>query len=159
MHPRRALRPVHCCAVPSEAMTESSPLSRRAAVFGVSLALARLSDSEASAAPALTVDEVQTRLIKCFEEGQYYVSGKLDRGIFEPDCVFTDPTINVKGMFLWCYISKVAARGMHSMFCCSLGSLGIKGSIVHSKCKRSKSLKQFVLFRKVLFFRKVLSWT
>lgn len=45
----------------------------------------------------LQVQEVVDRLRKCFEEGQYYVSGNLDRGIFEPDCVFTDPTINVKG--------------------------------------------------------------
>lgn len=35
----------------------------------------------------------------CFalQEGQYYVSGRLDRGIFEPDCVFIDPTVRVQG--------------------------------------------------------------
>jgi hypothetical protein len=45
----------------------------------------------------IEVSEVKKRLERCFVDGQYYVSGNLDRGIFDPDCQFADPTIRVKG--------------------------------------------------------------
>lgn len=43
------------------------------------------------------IADVKKRLENCFVDGQYYVSGQLDRGIFDPGCQFTDPTIRVKG--------------------------------------------------------------
>jgi hypothetical protein len=52
----------------------------------------------ATAASRLTIEEVESRLKQCFEENEYYVSGNLDRGIFDKNCVFKDPTINVKGV-------------------------------------------------------------
>ena len=52
----------------------------------------------AAATEALSIQEVERRLKVCFEAGQYYVSGNLDRGIFTENCVFTDPTIKVTGV-------------------------------------------------------------
>ena len=48
-------------------------------------------------AARLPIEEVKDRLIVCFVEGQYYVSGALDFGIFADDCLFTDPTVRVQG--------------------------------------------------------------
>jgi hypothetical protein len=71
------------------------------------LSWAAVATNEAAASP-LEIDEVQRRLIKCFEEEQYYVSGQLDRDIFEPPCVCTDPTIIVTGMLV-----ALSAREVH----------------------------------------------
>lgn len=49
-------------------------------------------------AGALRIEEVQDRLIHCFQQDQYYVSGKLDAGIFADDCLFTDPTVRTRGV-------------------------------------------------------------
>jgi hypothetical protein len=73
----------------------------RRALLALPVAListAALQAAAAGSAPAkLSVDEVKKRLERCFEDDQYYVSGKLDRGIFAEDCVFRDPTVKLKG--------------------------------------------------------------
>lgn len=72
--------------------------SRRAVLTSVGLPMLLAPTQAAWAGEGrLSIDEVESRLKRCFEEGQYYVSGKLDRGIFEPDCFFKDPTVSVKG--------------------------------------------------------------
>jgi hypothetical protein len=105
----------NCHAVKADEVAsraESDQLSRRAAVLAVAnLSWAAVATHEASASP-IGIDEVQRRLIKCFEEEQYYVSGKLDRDIFEPSCVFTDPTINVTGI-----LGALYAREAHAFAC------------------------------------------
>lgn len=74
-----------------------SGLTRRALAIASLAGWATVDTIPAAAASRLSVDEVRSRLIECFEVGQYYVSGQLDRGIFEENCTFTDPTIKVTG--------------------------------------------------------------
>lgn len=80
----------------AHAHTPQQP-SRRGVITSIALPALLAPARHARAEGQLSIDEVESRLRTCFEEGQYYVSGKLDRGIFEPDCLFTDPTIRVKG--------------------------------------------------------------
>lgn len=117
-----------CChALRDEAQSiEPDALSRRKAVLGAVLPCAALIQPKASAALAVRIEEVQSRLIKCFEQDQYYVSGKLDRGIFEDGCVFTDPTINVTGALDFPYmihpVLVVAAERSRNVSCRLTGS-------------------------------------
>ena len=92
-----ALRSPRGHAARAQGELKAHALPRRQAVLGTILAWAALPTLPASAIERLGIEEVQARLIKCFEDDQYYVSGMLDRGIFEDGCVFTDPTINVAG--------------------------------------------------------------
>jgi hypothetical protein len=77
------------------------PLNRRV-LLTTSLFLPVLAfpPNSATAASRLTIEEVESRLKRCFEDNEYYVSGNLDREIFDENCVFTDPTIRVKGV-IW----------------------------------------------------------
>lgn len=72
--------------------------SRRDLALAVAVAFTSPCTLPAQAAEdRVSIAEVKDRLETCFVDGQYYVSGKLDRGIFDPNCQFTDPTIKVKG--------------------------------------------------------------
>lgn len=73
--------------------------SRRDLGVAIALAVTAPVTLQAGAAESqLGIAEVKERLERCFVDEQYYVSGKLDRGIFDPNCQFTDPTIKVKGV-------------------------------------------------------------
>lgn len=72
--------------------------SRRELGLAIAVAFTAPCTLHAQAAEShIEISEVKDRLERCFVDEQYYVSGKLDRGIFDPDCQFTDPTIKVKG--------------------------------------------------------------
>lgn len=46
----------------------------------------------------LSISQLRDIVEEDFVTGQYYVTGKLTKSIYADDCVFTDPTVNVKGV-------------------------------------------------------------
>ncbi|KAK9864883.1 hypothetical protein WJX84_003686 [Apatococcus fuscideae] len=48
-------------------------------------------------AAARTAQDLIPQVQRDFQEGQYYITGRLTQDIFAPDCTFKDPTTNVKG--------------------------------------------------------------
>ncbi|KAK9836057.1 hypothetical protein WJX84_000428 [Apatococcus fuscideae] len=51
----------------------------------------------AQAAAARTAADLIPLVQHDFQDSQYYITGRLTREIFASDCVFKDPTTNVKG--------------------------------------------------------------
>jgi hypothetical protein len=95
-------RCVHCVVKQPTADNfgaSTNQVSKRQLALLTAISILCISDLKAFASDRerIPLEEVKERLEKCFEEGQYYVSGALDRGIFAEDCVFTDPTIKVAG--------------------------------------------------------------
>jgi hypothetical protein len=102
--PRQPRQKPGCKAAQTSAHRLTSSRKTRRLIFSAPLVailapLAPASGAGDADAP-LTIEEVQARLRNCFEVDQYYVTGKIDRGIFADDCVFIDPTIKVTGVTL-----------------------------------------------------------
>lgn len=76
----------------------------------------------------LPIDEMRDRIIKTFKEDQYYITGKLDRSIFDNNCVFTDPTITLQVLltlprFFFMIFSFDVSLPLLSALCCGCGIL------------------------------------
>ena len=67
-----------------------------AAAFIIPLAAAR-GQTAGSDKLHLPVEKLKDIIATDFQEGQYYITGHLTKGIFASDCSFKDPTTNVKG--------------------------------------------------------------
>lgn len=81
----------------------ASEVSKRQLLLGgvslVGLSLLPLS-SKASGEKrkGLPIDDLKDIIQRDFTDGQYYITGKLTPEVFEDDCVFIDPTGEVKGV-------------------------------------------------------------
>eukprot|EP00232_Nephroselmis_pyriformis_P023571 CAMPEP_0182873222 /NCGR_PEP_ID=MMETSP0034_2-20130328/12196_1 /TAXON_ID=156128 /ORGANISM="Nephroselmis pyriformis, Strain CCMP717" /LENGTH=227 /DNA_ID=CAMNT_0025005857 /DNA_START=14 /DNA_END=693 /DNA_ORIENTATION=+ len=90
-------------AVAASAAHRPSPAShgRRLALLGglgAGLSLGAWLSDWARAEGTPSIEALRDTIRRDFEEGQYYVTGKLTPEIFEPDCAFIDPTTNVKSV-------------------------------------------------------------
>ena len=85
------------CAAHSDAAPSCNATARRAMLAAPLLAWALQAGIAKAAGSNLSIEEVERRLKKNFQEDQYYVSGKLDSTIFADGCVFTDPTVVSRG--------------------------------------------------------------
>lgn len=50
------------------------------------------------ALPESQLQEIKQTIDRDFQDGQYYVTGKLTKDLYAPDCRFKDPTTDVKGV-------------------------------------------------------------
>lgn len=89
---RKTFRGVVCCVVPLQA-----PKITRRALLATPLLLATTAAGEPGQAAARSASDLIPQVQHDFQDSQYYITGRLTQDIFASDCVFKDPTTNVKG--------------------------------------------------------------
>ena len=89
---RRSFRVIVGCVTPLQA----PKLSRRALLTSP-LLLATTAAGASGQAAARSASDLIPQVQHDFQDSQYYITGRLTPDIFAPDCVFKDPTTNVKG--------------------------------------------------------------
>jgi hypothetical protein len=124
--PRAALnRPVtHCikqrCVVCQTAVTNeprNAYLALAASVAGWQL----FSAAACWALPPQQLQDIQQQIVQDFSERQYYVTGNLTKSLYDINCIFKDPTTNVKGETLPArFASEKVSYIISLQICCAL---------------------------------------
>jgi hypothetical protein len=74
-----------------------APLPNTAAWADDSCPATATTAAAATSSSYSSVEAIKQAIQKDFVTGQYYVTGQLTPALYEPDCLFTDPTTSVKG--------------------------------------------------------------